>query len=113
MHGLNTYDYGARQYNSLVGRWDRMDPLCEKYYSVSPYAYCHNNPVMLTDPNGMDDYYDFQGNYLGTNQEKTDFIYVTKDFNGFLPVRAQKDSFYSIDLCSSIFVPNCRILRLW
>ena len=36
---------------------------------------------MLTDPNGMDDYYDFQGNYLGTNQEKTDFIYVTKDFN--------------------------------
>ena len=81
MHGLNTYDYGARQYNSLFGRWDRMDPLCEKYYSVSPYAYCHNNPVMLTDPNGMDDYYDFQGNYLGTNQEKTDFIYVTKDFN--------------------------------
>ncbi len=51
-HGLNTYDYGARQYNSLVGRWDRMDPLCEKYYSVSPYAYCANNPIMLIDPNG-------------------------------------------------------------
>ncbi len=33
-HGLNTYDYGARQYNSLVGRWDRMDPLCEKFYSI-------------------------------------------------------------------------------
>ena len=54
MHGLNTYDYGARQYNSLLGRWDRMDPLCEKYYSISPYAYCANNPIMLTDPNGMD-----------------------------------------------------------
>ena len=51
-HGLNTYDYGARQYNSLVGRWDRIDPLCEKYYSVSPYAYCANNPVLLIDPNG-------------------------------------------------------------
>ena len=29
MHGLNTYDYGARQYFSILGRWDRMDPLCE------------------------------------------------------------------------------------
>ena len=44
MHGLDTYDYGARQYVPILGRWDRMDPLCEKYYSVSPYAYCHNNP---------------------------------------------------------------------
>ena len=52
MHGLNTYDYGARQYNSLVGRWDRMDPLCEKYYSISPYAYCANNPVNAFDPDG-------------------------------------------------------------
>ena len=54
MHGLNTYDYGARQYNSLFGRWDRMDPLCEKYYSVSPYAYCANNPVMYVDPDGKE-----------------------------------------------------------
>lgn len=52
MHGLNTYDYGARQYNSLVGRWDRMDPLCEKYYSISPYAYCLNNPIRMIDKDG-------------------------------------------------------------
>ena len=45
MHGLNTYDYGARQYNPVTARWDRMDPLCEKKYGVSPYVYCHNNPV--------------------------------------------------------------------
>jgi hypothetical protein len=29
-----------------------MDPLCEKYYSVSPYAYCANNPVNAIDPDG-------------------------------------------------------------
>jgi len=34
MHGLNTYDYGARQYNPVTARWDRMDPLCEKYCKV-------------------------------------------------------------------------------
>ena len=52
MHGLNTYDYGARQYNPVTGRWDRMDPLSEKYYSTSPYAYCDNNPVNAIDPDG-------------------------------------------------------------
>ena len=32
MHGLYTYDYGARQYDPATTLWDRMDPLCEKYY---------------------------------------------------------------------------------
>jgi RHS repeat-associated protein len=54
-HGLNTYDYGARQYNSLVGRLDRMDPQCEKYYSVCPYAYCRNNPIIRIDVDGLYD----------------------------------------------------------
>ena len=54
MHGLNTYDYGARQYDPILARWDRMDPLCEKYYSISPYAYCGGNPVNAIDPDGMD-----------------------------------------------------------
>ena len=52
MHGLNTYDYGARQYYSILGRWDRVDPLCEKYYSTSPYVYCENDPVNAIDPDG-------------------------------------------------------------
>ena len=54
MHGLNTYDYGARQYNPVTARWDRVDPLCEKYYGMSPYVYCGNNPVMLVDPDGRE-----------------------------------------------------------
>ena len=54
MHGLNTYDYGARQYNPVTARWDRMDPHGESYYPHSPFAYCGNNPVMLVDPDGMD-----------------------------------------------------------
>ena len=52
MHGLNTYDYGARQHDPILARWDRIDPLCEKYYSTSPYAYCLNNPVNAIDPDG-------------------------------------------------------------
>ena len=52
MHGLNTYDYGARQYYSIVPAWDRIDPMCEKYYDISPYAYCGNNPICYSDYNG-------------------------------------------------------------
>ena len=52
MHGLDTYDYGARQYNPIVLRWDRMDPLCEKYYDVSPYVYCGGDSVRYIDPDG-------------------------------------------------------------
>ena len=52
MHGLNTYDYGARQYDPILARWDRVDPLAEKYYSTSPYAYCENDPVNKVDPDG-------------------------------------------------------------
>ena len=29
-----------------------MDPMAEKYYSISPYAYCGNNPVKFVDPDG-------------------------------------------------------------
>ena len=52
MHGLNTYDYGARQYNPVTARWDRVDPLAHEYYGVSPYVYCMNNPVKFVDPDG-------------------------------------------------------------
>lgn len=29
-----------------------IDPHCEKYYWISPYAYCANNPIKFIDPDG-------------------------------------------------------------
>ena len=43
--GLPYLDYGARYYHPLSSRWTTMDPITEKYYSVSPYAFCSGNPV--------------------------------------------------------------------
>ncbi len=56
MHGLDTYDYGARQHDPILARWDRMDLLCEKTPGISPYVYCGNSPVRYVDPDGRDDY---------------------------------------------------------
>jgi len=52
MQGYDTYDYGARGYYAASGRFTSVDPLAEKYYSISPYAYCMNNPVKYVDPDG-------------------------------------------------------------
>jgi RHS repeat-associated protein len=53
-HGLNLYDFEARTYDPAVGRFMAVDPMAEKYYHVSPYAYCANNPVSRIDPTGME-----------------------------------------------------------
>lgn len=53
-NGLDIYDYDARQMEATLGRFTSVDPMAEKYYSVSPYAYCGNNPVMLVDVNGKE-----------------------------------------------------------
>ena len=54
MHGLNEYDSHARWYYPAIMRTTTMDPLAEKYYNISPYAWCGNNMVNIIDPMGMD-----------------------------------------------------------
>ena len=52
MHGLDEYDSKARWYYPAICRTTTMDPLAEKYYSTSPYAWCGNNPIRNIDPDG-------------------------------------------------------------
>ena len=45
--------FGARYYDSdLMTGWLSVDPLADKYPSLSPYNYCALNPIRIIDPNG-------------------------------------------------------------
>ena len=46
--------YGARYYDSDISQWLSIDPMADKYPSLSPYNYCADNPVILVDPDGRD-----------------------------------------------------------
>ena len=82
MHGFNMYDSGARLQYTLVPRFSTMDPLLEKYYDISPYVYCANNPVRFVDPDGRDwyEYTDKDGNTQTMWRKSQDKTY--KDSSG-------------------------------
>ncbi len=46
--------FGARYYTSDLSIWLSVDPMADKYPSLSPYCYTANNPIKLIDPNGME-----------------------------------------------------------
>ena len=52
--GLDWYDYGARMYDPVLGRWHAVDDLSEHYYYLSPYNYCMDNPANWVYPDGRE-----------------------------------------------------------
>jgi len=47
------YYYGARYYEPRLSLWMSTDPMSEKYFSLSAYSYCFNNPISVIDPDGL------------------------------------------------------------
>ncbi|MDD4729994.1 MAG: hypothetical protein PHN55_14745 [Dysgonamonadaceae bacterium] len=49
---VNWLDYGAREYDEVIGRFVIPDAYASKYMALSPYQYAAGNPVMFIDFNG-------------------------------------------------------------
>ena len=82
MHSLDEYDSKARWYYPAICRTTTMDPLAEKYYSTSPYAWCGNNFVKNVDLDGRRPVYNTNGDFLGTDDEglQGDAIIMSDDY---------------------------------
>ncbi|WP_072362394.1 RHS repeat-associated core domain-containing protein [Chitinophaga sancti] len=50
----NQIDFGARVYDSRIGRWMSVDPLASKYPEIAPHVFTLNNPIFFRDPDGRE-----------------------------------------------------------
>ena len=74
--------FGARYMDhELMTMWLSVDPMADKYPSISPYAYCAWNPVKLVDPDGKDVYITGDAAEQATSQLSSRRITVTRDKN--------------------------------
>ncbi len=89
MHGLDEYDSEARWYYPAICRTTTMDPLAEKYYPTSPYAWCGNNPIKNVDLDGKK-WLDIDGNQIDEHSNIQAYIfYNSKEFGEQSYVMAQ------------------------
>ena len=77
--------FGARYYSRDLSIWLSVDPMSDKYPSLSPYVYCANNPVKLIDFDGQD-WVLVTGNaalwYGGEVGDKSNLIHTYKATSG-------------------------------
>ena len=73
--GLDWYDFHARQYDPLIPVFNSIDPMVEKDYGISPYAYCGGDPINYVDKSGKERYaVNSQGYIIFVGSDGNDFI---------------------------------------
>jgi RHS repeat-associated protein len=87
------FDFLFRKYDPVTGRWLSPDPSgwaavsALNPQSLNRYAYVLNNPMSLTDPDGLDCVYQNEGSYSATNEQVscsgTNGIYVPGTITNF------------------------------
>lgn len=66
-----TYDYGARFYDPVIGRFGTVDRFAEKYYDMTPYQYGGLDPIKHIDINGDSLWVTHRTGFLGLGGKQT------------------------------------------
>lgn len=64
-------------------RFTTPDPLAEKYYDLSPYVYCMNNPILFIDPKGLSTHLNRLGYIVQENNDGDDGVYYHNDLSNW------------------------------
>jgi RHS repeat-associated protein len=100
---INLYETVFRSYDAQIGRFHQIDPLSETSDNWSPYAFVQNNPLLYSDPMGLDT--TINGIHLTTSEQKYNVTFKSKErrygvydnggpFAGMGEYDPSKDPFY-------------------
>ena len=75
------YYFGARYFMPNLSIWNSVDPMADKYPSLSPYNYCAWNPMKMVDPDGSEVYVsgEYSNDVVERLQTKKMHIFIMKD----------------------------------
>ena len=87
----SSYDFGARMYDSRLGRWFSCDAVFKP--SLSSYQFGKNNPNIFIDPDGNDEYY--------FNYDGTWWVIRTEGVDNFLIQETENGNYRNLDIYES------------
>ena len=73
------YYFSARYFMPNLSIWNSVDPMADKYPSLSPYNYCAWNPIKLVDPEGKEVYINGEHADRAVSRLQTKKLKITRD----------------------------------
>lgn len=104
-NNLNWYHFEARRYDPEIARFTSIDPLMDKYPSLTPYNYVANNPLRFIDPTG-EAFYDAKGKRIS---EKKAYSMLMKSISNYL-TNAKSNYKTSYDTRINFFFKSTHLL---